>query len=185
MAKLPGSKYDSGNKSFRVQVTKKQKQLEALMRAVPIETKAILNEIGSESKDEMQRIIKNSESDFGALRRSYGIGKGSGRYDTGAMHDDVTYVTEQATDRISVRVGWLKRFQEYYGFQEIGFKQLWKTAGFNFLLGRFEFTRRKSPVHQEGIHALRDARMMAREKLNDMDAKIYHRLLSIYNRGGK
>lgn len=183
MTKVPGSIYDSGNKTFRTQILKKQQQLEALMRALPNETKNILDEVGKESKEEMQRIIRESQSPFGAIRKSYGMGRSSGREDTGAMYDSVAYATEMAADRISVRVGWLYNFKEYFGFQENGFKQRWKLAGF--MNGKFVFSWRANPVNQEGIHALRDARMFARQKLNDINGNLFNRLMNAYIRGGK
>lgn len=181
MAKLPGSIYDSGNKSFRTQVLKKQAQLEAMMRAVPEETRNVLSEIGLESKEEMQRIIRESTSPFGLIRRQYGMGRSAGREDTGEMYDSVAYTTEIAADRISVRVGWLYNFKEYFGFQENGFKQWFTLSGF--WNGVFLFSKRQSPVDQEGIHALRDARMFARQKLNDDSETIAARIKAAYIRG--
>jgi hypothetical protein len=159
-SKAKNGLYDVGNKTFRKQLSKKQKDLYMLADMFPVETKVMLTEIGEASKEEMQRIIRESVSPWGKFRMSEGLGgKGAGRYDTGLMHDSVTYVTEQAKDRVSVRVGWVRNFEDYFGYQEGGFKN-WYTLG-GFFNNRPWFRRMPAPVDQEGIFALRDSRMLA------------------------
>ena len=168
-SRAKGGLYDAGNKTFRKQLSKKQVDLYMLAEMFPVETKNMLEEIGDASKEEMQRIIRDSESSWGRFRISAGLGgKGTGRYDTGEMHDSVTYVTEQAKDRISVRVGWVRNFQDYFGYQDSGFKNWYTLGGF---LGNIPWFRRMpSPIDQEGIHALRDSRMLAVQLMDEKSA---------------
>ena len=180
MVRSKDGKYDAGNKTFRKQLSKKQQDLYMLAEMLPVETKVMLTEIADASKEEMQRIIRESVSPWGEFRLSNGLGgKGPGRYDTGAMHDSVTYVTEQAKDRVSVRVGWVRNFQDYFGYQDSGFKN-WYTLG-GFIINRPWFRRMPSPVDQEGIHALRDSRMLAVQLMNEKSAKFIAKFKKIAN----
>lgn len=127
-----------------------------------------LDEVGEKSVAKMREVIRNSVSPMGLERFKAGRGRGPGREDTGSMYDDARYRTEPGDgNRISLAVGWINNFQEYYKYQEEGFKNqgvIWglRSGNLDAHNGPFHWDNFKSRAKpQQGIWAKRAAYQLA------------------------
>lgn len=76
------------------------------------EVDAFLRDVGKIGVSEIRGGIRNPEN------RPL-----SPRYDTGLMHKSVDYKIRPRTDGAMVEIGWTRRFNRYFGYQEMGVPQ--------------------------------------------------------------
>jgi len=148
-----------------------------LEKELSVELAEAMDELGKVGEKEMRRIITNTPSHFSDTKRQYGIGP-AGRIRTGAMLRSVGSRLRGGVKDLWVEVGYLRNYQDYFGYQDQGFMNVWKLVGFNPMLGKptapnapdgFLFDRVPGRKTQ-GIFALRDARQkMVDERIRVFD----------------
>lgn len=128
--------------------------------AVVAEANRALEEIAAQGAEEMRGYINTRGTNWS---RSQGR---AGRVDTGQMLDDVSYrQNPHHSARIfSWEFGWINAFQQYFGFQERGFRHVGGTS-------------------VEPMYALRDASTSARDKLTLLGPVILRKLKNLIERG--
>tara|TARA_R110000822_G_scaffold92458_1_gene213276 strand:+ start:273 stop:803 length:531 start_codon:yes stop_codon:yes gene_type:complete len=134
---------------------------------------------------EMKKTITLSETPFGKLRIRFNIGNSAGRDRSGKMFDDVMAVVQKPRSKMIMGAfGWLKHWEKYYGLQEKGFTEYWKTIGFNQETRTFVFGLRNIPVWRKGIFSMRDARKAAINQLPKITKKAKKRIVNAVMSGG-
>lgn len=113
---------NGSGKSARVDFTGVYEFLYDVLDTTEVELRNTLEEIGKEAAEYMQNLIATRSTGWGEFMRSEGLGHGPGRNRTGQMSRDVTYRAEVGPKRQYVRVGWIKNYEDYYGYQETGFR---------------------------------------------------------------
>lgn len=158
-------------KSARVNLNGFYKKMDATVAAQTMASAEAVDKLGQIGEDEMRRIIRTSESPFSQIKAAYGLGP-VGRIRTGAMLRSVASRMRRGAKQISVEVGYLRSYQDYFGYQDQGFMNVWKMVGYNPNLGYptapnapngFLFDR-VEPRKTEGIFALRDARQKMKDE---------------------
>jgi len=159
--------------------------LDNLKAAVIAANHDIATQVTDIGEYEMKKIITISETNFGRLRISKNIGNSAGRDRSGKMFDDVqASVQKPRSKMIMGSFGWLRNWQPYYGLQENGFTEYWKTINFDKQTRTFIFGRRKIPKWINGIFSMRDARLMAIKQLPTITKNAKKRIITAVNSGG-
>jgi len=120
--------------------------------------------------DKMRELILQRGTDFSAEAYSEGINKQQGRYRTGKMYDDVQWRAEVGPKKIYASFGWIYNFQDYYAYQETGFRNRggWARP----LQGNAPFIRTNGWKWTEGMFALFDARQYVKDIAKVIGPKI-------------
>jgi hypothetical protein len=159
--------------------------LDNLKSAIISANHDIANQVVDIGEYEMKRTITISETPFGNLRLSRNIGNSAGRDRSGKMFDDVTSAVQKKRSKMIMgSFGWLKNWEKYYGLQENGFTEYWKTIGFSQETKTFIFGRRDIPVWRSGIFSMRDARKTAINELPAINGKAKKRIVNAVMSGG-
>lgn len=106
-----------------------------LEKEIGVELAEGMDRLGKIGEEEMRRIITNTESHFSDTKTQYGIGP-AGRIRTGAMLRSVGSRLRGGVKELWVEVGYLSEYQDYFGYQDGGFMNVWKLVGFNPMLGQ-------------------------------------------------
>jgi hypothetical protein len=109
-------------KSLRADFTGAYDALYDIWDTSEVELRNSLEEIGKMGAEYMQNLIATRSTGWGEFMRSQGLGHGPGRNRTGQMSSDIMYRAEVGQKKQYVRVGWLKNYEDYYGYQETGFR---------------------------------------------------------------
>lgn len=158
-----------------------------LEKELAVELAEGMDKLGKIGEEEMRRIITNTPSHFSDTKMQYGIGP-KGRIRTGAMLRSVGSRLRGGVKDMWVEVGYLSNYQDYFGYQDQGFMNVWKLVGFNPMLGAptapnapngFLFDRVPGRL-TKGIFALRDARQKMLDErdvvLNRVAARIVNKM---------
>lgn len=79
----------------------------------------------------MKRAIREKGTGFSEFRFDAGIGRSSGRERSGLMYDSVkSRVKNRGYGNAKAEFGWLDTYKKYFSYQERGFRNYWKFAGF-------------------------------------------------------
>ena len=151
------------------------------------EAEAMAREVGEIGALEMKTNILASGTRFSQAARNAGINAGPGRYRTGKMYNSVESRVESGPSRISSAFGWIRNFEEYFIYQELGFR--------NFFIASYTQSGKlrvvnNSPVisrnpfggykNTKGMFALRDATATVQQELprisRNYSAKISRRI---------
>lgn len=82
-------------------------------------------------ENSMKRSIREKGTGFSDFRFSAGIGRSDGRERSGLMYDSVkSRVKNKGYGDAKAQFGWLDTYKKYFSYQERGFKNYWKFAGF-------------------------------------------------------
>jgi hypothetical protein len=145
-------------------VYRKIKELDDAVARITLENE--MQKLGDIGIKAAQLKIKTDRgAPFSAVRKRFGTG-GNGRVRSGKMLSSLGSRIEVGPKQMRIRVGW-PIFQDYFGYQEEGFKQKWKFAFFD---GKstygpnaprgFVFKRRRGrPPKTKGMFALQDAKL--------------------------
>lgn len=145
----------------------------AAAKIIEEESRLMAEEVGRFGSERMKEYIRDRGTAFSRAAQAAGINKGPGRIRTGKMYDSVDYRVEGGTSRVSSAFGWIRNFEQYFEYQELGFRNIFiasyagsslRVAGSN--AGRFIRAGgpivRKNPYggykNTPGMFALRDAR---------------------------
>ena len=127
------------------------------------EYKKMAEELAKLGELEMKSNISASGTAFSQKARQAGINKGPGRYRTGKMYNSVRSRVE-GKKVIQAAFGWLSGFEEYFGYQETGFRNRFianYTGSGNLVVVNGQPSVRRNPFggykNTRGMFALRDA----------------------------
>lgn len=178
--------------AVRVNLNNFYKKMDAAEASMTIASAEAVDELGQIGADEMRKVIRESESSFSSTKLQYGLGP-AGRIRTGAMLRSVASRLRRGTSQIIVEVGYLRNYQDYFGYQDQGFLNVWKIVGYNPNLGYptapnapngFLFEK-YSGSKTEGIFALREARQRMLDEAPRVMRKAEGRITRRINRGAK
>jgi hypothetical protein len=145
-----------------------------------------IDDIGKVGAEEMRRIVKRrtSKHSRSGLKAKLGFSN-KGRIRTGAMLDSIGHRPRRGNKLYQAEVGYLKDYQDYFKWQEIGFTNVWKFIGQwnrpyssapNAPAGwMFKRLTTGAPKVQ-GLFALRDARQKMEEATEDIMDKAAARI---------
>lgn len=163
----------------------------AAKRIIDEEARLMAEEIGKFGAERMREYIKNRGTAFSRAAQSAGINKGPGRIRTGKMYNAVDHRVEAGGSRVSGAFGWIRNFEEYFEYQELGFRNIFiaSYAGSSLRVagsssGRFITAGgpivRKNPYggykKTPGMFALRDARADVQAELPKIARKYRSRI---------
>lgn len=150
-------------RSARVDISGALRKLEFAQGVIQEESLKMAEEIAEFGEKEMKSNILASGTPFSQKARQAGINQGPGRFRTGAMYNAVTSRVEAGGKIVRSAFGWLNDFQQYFIYQELGFKNKFFAnygPGGNLLTtnGRPSLKAAPFPRTTKGMFALRDAR---------------------------
>jgi len=182
--KVPGrgltisSKGNGKTKSARVDFTGVYNILFETAVAAEDELRNTLDDIGRQGAEYMKGLIATRSTGWGEFMKSQGLGHGSGRNRTGQMSRDVTYRAEVGPKKQYVRVGWVNNYEDYYGYQETGFRNfgVWKPP-----LMETEPFIGKTWKWTEGMFALFDTRQYIKNIKGAEAAKMKTKIVNRMN----
>lgn len=155
------------------------------------EARLMAEELARFGSERMKEYIQQRGTAFSRAAQAAGINKGPGRIRTGNMYNSVDYRVEAGGSRVSAAFGWIRNFEQYFEYQELGFKNIFiasyagstpRVAGSN--AGRFIKAGgpivRKNPYggykNTPGMFALRDARADAQNEIPRLAQKYRSRI---------
>jgi hypothetical protein len=136
-------------------------------------------------EENMKRLIQQRGTPFSSIAASQGLNKGPGRVRTGTMLDSVSSRVEAGPKRIYASFGWIKNFEQYFSYQETGFRNLWyalksKNGRLWYKNGRLGVGKRRTPIWTPGMFALWDSRIRVKTHMSklvsDTEQKIVKRI---------
>lgn len=145
-------------------------------------------ELADFGAERMRGYIKDRGTNFSSAAAAAGINKGPGRIRTGNMYDSVKARRESGSKKTLASFGWLGNFEEYFTYQEVGFKNIWiamYSGSGNLMRGPNTPVSngpivRKNPFggykKTPGMFALRDARMDAESQIPRLAKKYKARI---------
>jgi hypothetical protein len=107
------------------------KQLGLLKNAGKIAREEAVNlarEVGVIGANEMKSQILASGTEFSQAARQAGINRGPGRFRTGNMYKSVDFRVEAGERGARSAFGWINNFEEYFIYQEQGFRNRFLAA---------------------------------------------------------
>jgi hypothetical protein len=163
----------------------------AAAKIIEEEARLMAEEVGKFGSERMKEYIRDRGTPFSRAAQAAGINKGPGRIRTGNMHDSVDYRVEAGPSRVSGAFGWIRNFEQYFEYQEMGFRNIFiasyvgstpRVAGSN--AGRFIKAGgpivRKNPYggykNTPGMFALRDARADVQNEIPRLAQKYRSRI---------
>jgi hypothetical protein len=140
-----------------------------------------LQDIARQGAEYMKELIATRSTGWGEFMRSQGLGHGEGRNRTGQMSRDVTYRAEVGPKKQYVRIGWIRNYEDYYGYQETGFRNfgVWNPP-----LMETQPYIGKTWQWTEGMFALFDTREYVKNITDIETRKMKRRIVSRMNKGG-
>jgi uncharacterized protein (DUF169 family) len=104
-----------------------ERKLASAKEIIKQESKLMAEELAEFGAERMREYIKQRGTKFSAAAAAAGLNKGPGRIRTGKMYDSVdarvSLVGSNASGtRVSAEFGWIRNFEEYFEYQETGFK---------------------------------------------------------------
>jgi len=160
----------------------------ASRKIVEEENRNLAEELAKFGSERMKEYIRTRGTAFSAAARAAGINKGPGRIRTGNMYNSVDYRVEAGPNRVSAAFGWIRNFEDYFGYQETGFRNIWIAS----YTGSGKLRRgpdtpfsngpivRRNPYggykKTPGMFALRDARADAQAELPKLSRKYKARI---------
>jgi hypothetical protein len=108
----------------KIDVTKALAKLDLSEKVMREESIKLAGEIAELGELEMKANILTSGTQFSDAARAAGINSGPGRYRTGAMYNAVQSRVQAGASTVSAAFGWIRNFQEYFLYQELGFRNL-------------------------------------------------------------
>lgn len=167
----------------RTDINKLFKKFDMSEDFVREEAKNLAEEIGELGSMEMKTNILASGTRFSQAARNAGINQGPGRYRTGKMYKSVEYRVEAGPSRISAAFGWIRNFEDYFIYQELGFRNIFiasYTGSGNLRVANGQPVVRKNPYggfkRTKGMFALRDATQSVQRELPRIARKYDQRL---------
>lgn len=169
----------------RVDFTKGQKLLRNMGQIANEEMRNTMEEMAQIGAERMKDSILSSATDFSLRAQREGLNRGPGRFRTGQMYRDVMWRAEVGPKRFYAAFGWIKRVQDYYRYQETGFRNrfFWRSP-----LKSNRPTMRANGAYKmtEGMFALWDARQHIRDIQGKMSRKMAERIKRrLQSSGGK
>lgn len=175
----------------RVNVTGILQRPGAIKNIIDEEARLMAEEVAKFGAERMKEYIKQRGTSFSRAAQAAGINKGPGRIRTGNMYNSVDYRVEAGGSRVSGAFGWIRNFEQYFEYQEMGFRNIFiasyagsslRVAGSN--AGRFIRAGgpivRKNPFggykNTPGMFALRDARADVQNEIPRLAQKYRSRI---------
>lgn len=136
------------------------------------ESVKMAEEVGELGELEVKSNIAASGTPFSLKARQAGINKGPGRYRTGLMYNSVSHLVSKSGGNVIARFGFVKRFEDYFRYQELGFRNKFIAAydgSGNLKVRGGAPVIRRNPFggfkNTPGMFAIRDARTAIVEEL--------------------
>ena len=119
--------------SVRVNISGLERKLASAKRIIKEESILMADELAKFGADRMREYIKQRGTKFSAAAASAGINRGPGRIRSGNMYNSVDHrVTSigsnASTSRVSAEFGWIRNFEQYFEYQELGFRNFFIAA---------------------------------------------------------
>ena len=173
----------------RTDINKMFKKFEIAEDFVLQEAENMAEEVGELGELEMKTNILASGTRFSQAARNAGINQGAGRYRTGNMYKSVEHRVESGGNRVTAAFGWIRNFEKYFIYQELGFKNIfiasYTGSGQLRVVGNQPVVR-KNPFggskKTKGMFALRDATQSVLRELPRIARKYNARLSRKINR---
>jgi hypothetical protein len=180
--KKPPRKYTS--KYARVDLTGPYGVIEEMGKAANEEMRTGMEQMARFGSDKMRELILQRGTEFSDEAYSQGINRQRGRYRTGRMYEDVTWRAEVGPKKFLASFGWLYNYQDYYGYQETGFRN---RGGWARPLGdNRPFIRGENDWKwTEGMFALFDARQYVKDIAKVIGPKIASKVAARARKAGK
>jgi hypothetical protein len=110
-----------------------ERKLASAKEIIKEESKLMAGELAEFGANRMREYIKQRGTAFSAAAAAAGVNKGPGRIRTGKMYDSVDARVSLAGSnasgtRVSAEFGWIRNFEEYFEYQETGFKNKFIAA---------------------------------------------------------
>jgi hypothetical protein len=129
------------------------------------EARLMAEEVGQFGAERMRQYIKDRGTRFSAAAAAAGVNRGPGRIRTGNMYNSVDSRVESGTAKVSSAFGWIRNFEQYFEYQETGFRNKFiaaYTASGNLRVVNGGPIIRRNPFggykNTPGMFALRDSR---------------------------
>jgi hypothetical protein len=140
-------------------------------------------------EERMKEYIGQRGTAFSAAARQAGVNRGPGRIRTGNMYNSVTSRVESGSSRTLAAFGWLRNFEEYFQYQETGFRNrfiaMYSSSGRLLTQGSRPLVR-MNPFggykNTPGMFALRDARADVESQLPKLATKYRTRITKRMNK---
>lgn len=174
--------------SARINVTGLQRKLAGAQKIIQQESALMAEELAKFGADRMREYIKQRGTAFSAAAAAAGINRGPGRIRTGKMYESVDHrVTSIGSNasatRVSAEFGWIRNFEEYFEYQETGFRNIFiasytgsgklRVVGGKPVIAKNPFGGYKNT---KGMFALRDSRADAEAELPKLTKKYRSRI---------
>jgi hypothetical protein len=153
------------------------------------EATLMAGELADFGAERMREYIRERGTSFSAAAASAGINRGPGRIRTGNMYNSVSSRVESGGKRTLASFGWIKNFEEYFGYQESGFRNFFiasytgsgklRVVGGQPVIRRNPFGGYKNT---RGMFALRDARADVENQVPKATQKYRSRITRKMNR---
>lgn len=165
-------------KFSRIDITGILQKPEIAKKIVEEETRLMAEELAKFGSEKMRQYIKERGTSFSAAAASAGINRGPGRIRTGNMFNSVDYRVESGPTKTSAAFGWIRNFENYFVYQELGFKNIYiasYTGSGKLRVVGGQPVVRKNPYggskNTKGMFALRDARADAQAEVPRLTKK--------------
>lgn len=153
----------------RVDITNALRKFENVGKEVQLANEEMQMELARAGQEKMKEFIETGGTGFRWKRPHYAkdsemsgslrVGSIPGRVNTGNMRNSVSVRFEGGQKRVSAAFGWIRNFEDYFGYQDNGFYHY------------------QADREVEGMFALRDARLyVAKELLPRLVRKYENRI---------
>ena len=149
----------------RIDVSELLKRGNQAKRVIEEEARNMAGELAEFGEERMKEYIRERGTPFSDAAKQAGVNRGPGRIRTGNMYNSVSSRVESGSSKTLAAFGWLKNFEDYFGYQETGFRNkfiaMYSPGGKLLTQGSSPIVRRNpfgGYKNTPGMFALRDAR---------------------------
>lgn len=179
---------------IRINISGLERKLASAREIIREESRLMAGELAEFGAERMREYIKQRGTKFSAAAAAVGVNRGPGRIRTGKMYDSVdarvSLVGSNASaTRVSAEFGWIRNFEQYFEYQETGFKNKFIAAYTG--AGRLRLIN-GSPIimrnpfggykNTKGMFALRDSGLDAESELPRLTKKYKSRITRRINK---
>lgn len=159
-------------------------------KVIQEEARRMAEEAAQFGEERMKEYIRERGTRFSDAAQQAGVNRGPGRIRTGNMYNSVSSRVESGSSRTLAAFGWLRNFEEYFQYQETGFRNRFiamYTPGGRLLVQGSKPIIRRNPFggykNTPGMFALRDARADVETYLPKLTTKYRTRITKRINQG--
>lgn len=173
----------------RIDITGILQKPGAAAKIIEEETMLMAEELAKFGSERMRQYIRERGTAFSAAAAAAGVNRGPGRIRTGNMYNSVDYRVEAGQVKTSAAFGWIRNFENYFVYQELGFRNIYiasYTGSGKLRVAGGQPVVRKNPYggfkNTRGMFALRDARADAQAEVPRLTKKYKARITRRLNK---